>query len=180
MKPNERNTREHLIEAAQRVVLQHGASTLTLDAVAREAGVSKGGLLYHFPAKEALITAMIDSLCAAFEAGLAAVSAEETDGPGRFTRCYLRATTAPDENVRAISSALFAAVANDLALVAPFRERMARWQKQIMNDGLDPALATAIRLAADGLWFAELGEFAPPEPDLRQQIVDTLIALTKG
>lgn len=180
MKPTERNTREQLIDAAQQVVLANGASSLTLEAVARTAGVSKGGLLYHFPNKEALITAMIDTLCASFETGLAACMADEPDTAGRFTRAYLRATTAPDNDTRAISSALFAAVANDLALVAPFREHMARWQEQIMDDGLDPALATAIRLAADGLWFAELGKFASPGAELRQQIVDTLLALTKG
>ena len=36
-----------------------GVAKLTLEAVAKEAGVSKGGLLYHFSNKEALIEGMI-------------------------------------------------------------------------------------------------------------------------
>ena len=40
--------------------LTSGAVHLTLDAVAERAGVSKGGLLYHFPSKESLLQAMVD------------------------------------------------------------------------------------------------------------------------
>ena len=51
---------ERLLDAAERLVSEVGAGHLTLEAVARAAGVSKGGLLYHFPSKEALLQAMID------------------------------------------------------------------------------------------------------------------------
>ncbi|HZB75928.1 MAG TPA: TetR family transcriptional regulator, partial [Solirubrobacteraceae bacterium] len=40
--------REALLDAAIRVIRRDGAQKLTLDAVAAEAGVSKGGILYHF------------------------------------------------------------------------------------------------------------------------------------
>ena len=45
-------TRDTILSAAANLVLRKGASRMTLEAVAREAGVSKGGLLYHFPSKE--------------------------------------------------------------------------------------------------------------------------------
>ena len=41
------------------LVDQHGAARLTLSAVAEEAGVSKGGLLYHFGTKEQLYAEVI-------------------------------------------------------------------------------------------------------------------------
>jgi AcrR family transcriptional regulator len=41
------------------VVQARGAGSLTLEAVADVAGVSKGGLLYHFPTKDALIDGMV-------------------------------------------------------------------------------------------------------------------------
>ena len=44
--------RQAILEAAERVVTEAGAAHLTLDAVAGKAGVSKGGLLYHFPSKK--------------------------------------------------------------------------------------------------------------------------------
>ena len=46
--PAATDTRRRLLDAATAVVRRDGARALTLDAVAAEAGVSKGGLLYHF------------------------------------------------------------------------------------------------------------------------------------
>ncbi|HEV2228704.1 MAG TPA: TetR/AcrR family transcriptional regulator [Steroidobacteraceae bacterium] len=54
-----RPARDRLLDAAERVVVESGATHLTLDAVAKSAGVSKGGLLYHFPSKEALLEGML-------------------------------------------------------------------------------------------------------------------------
>ena len=45
--------------ATSQIVQCKGVAKLTLEAVAKEAGVSKGGLLYHFSNKEALIEGMI-------------------------------------------------------------------------------------------------------------------------
>ncbi len=54
------NNRDRVLAAAARHVREHGPATLTLDAAAEAAGVSKGGLLYHFPSKHALVAALID------------------------------------------------------------------------------------------------------------------------
>src|SRR3954451_5890455 len=53
-------TRNRLLDAAGAVVHRDGAQALTLEAVAAEAGVSKGGLLYHFKAKRDLLDAMLE------------------------------------------------------------------------------------------------------------------------
>lgn len=47
--------RERILEAAERVIGDVGAARMTLDGVAHAAGVSKGGLPYHFPSKELLL-----------------------------------------------------------------------------------------------------------------------------
>ena len=54
--------RDRLLSAAEQVVARDGVRNLTLEAVAHEAGVSKGGLLYHFPTKSSLITAIVERL----------------------------------------------------------------------------------------------------------------------
>ncbi|MBR7504171.1 TetR family transcriptional regulator, partial [Mycobacterium tuberculosis] len=46
MARNSADTREKLLDAFDRLLEQHGTAGATLDAVAAEAGVSKGGLLY--------------------------------------------------------------------------------------------------------------------------------------
>ena len=49
------NTRDRILNAAESRLLAMGPAGLVLDAVAADAGISKGGLLYHFPSKEALV-----------------------------------------------------------------------------------------------------------------------------
>ena len=67
--------------------MEGGISGLTLEAVAREAGVSKGGLLYHFPSKEALISGMIGRLVEGFTEALGReLAREEVSGSGRWLR----------------------------------------------------------------------------------------------
>jgi AcrR family transcriptional regulator len=50
---------------------------MTLEAVAREADVSKGGLLYHFPSKEALISGMVRRLIEGYRDALGRELARE-------------------------------------------------------------------------------------------------------
>ncbi|CAI2932418.1 TetR/AcrR family transcriptional regulator [Aminobacter niigataensis] len=51
--------KERLFHAAVCVALENGFGKVTLDAVARQAGISKGGLLHHFSTKGDLIRAML-------------------------------------------------------------------------------------------------------------------------
>jgi len=48
-------TRREIVAGAQRVALRDGLDGFTLESVARAAGVTKQGLLYHFPSKDALV-----------------------------------------------------------------------------------------------------------------------------
>ena len=68
-------TRERLLEAAEGLTLRDGVAKVTLDAVSEEAGVSKGGLLYHFPTKDALIGGMIERFIERFEGDIEETSA---------------------------------------------------------------------------------------------------------
>src|SRR5262249_25783308 len=72
-----------LLAAAAGVVRREGARGLTLDAVAREAGVSKGGLLYHFPTKRELVRGLVADWMDGFEAEVERDA--EPEGAGGWT-----------------------------------------------------------------------------------------------
>src|SRR5215208_3308653 len=110
--------RAELLDAAIAVIRRDGAQRLTLDAVAAEAGVSKGGVLYHFGSNAALI--------------------EDPD--------VLRAA----------------------------RERQAAWMARMLGGALDRTDAWLVRLAADGLWYSDLLEIAPPKGDDRRRLIERL------
>ncbi|MEI7643028.1 MAG: TetR family transcriptional regulator [Chloroflexales bacterium] len=171
--------REAILAGACRVVRGEGGAGLTLEAVAREAGVSKGGLLYHFPTKAALIAGMIGQICADFDGAMERELANDpVPGPGRWVRAYARLSCdAEAQPLDVLYAALVAAIGTNPALLDPLRTAFDRWQRRAIDDGLDPALATLVRLAADGLWFADLMGFAPPNADLRAQVCARLIAL---
>ena len=51
-----------ILEAALEVFSQHGFRGATLDQIAEGAGLSKPNLLYYFPSKEAVHTALLSKL----------------------------------------------------------------------------------------------------------------------
>ncbi|SCY93223.1 TetR/AcrR family transcriptional regulator [Microvirga guangxiensis] len=52
------SARDRILDAAEGLICTCGIAGFTLDAVAQTAGVSKGGLLYHFGSKDSLISGL--------------------------------------------------------------------------------------------------------------------------
>ena len=159
------DTKDRLLDAAGAVVRRDGPQALTLDAVAAEAGVSKGGLLYHFGTKRELIEALVDRWLSEFERDI------DQAGPG-FVRGYVLASDPREDEL-----GLLAAFAADPSVLVKARERYAIWQDRVEREGSDPVDATVARLAADGLWLAELLGMAPPRGRLREQVLSRLLEL---
>lgn len=67
--------RRRVVEAAWRLVLRHGLRGMTMEALAREAGIAKGTLYAQFADKDAVVAAVIDDMLveldAAFRQGMA-------------------------------------------------------------------------------------------------------------
>jgi AcrR family transcriptional regulator len=78
--------RRQLLEVAARLSRREGAGGVTLDAVSQAAGVSKGGLLHHFPNRMALLDGLFDHLTAKFDAAIAVEMEKDPVVRGRFTR----------------------------------------------------------------------------------------------
>jgi AcrR family transcriptional regulator len=160
------DTKKGILEAASRVVQKSGVSRMTLEEVAAEAKVSKGGLLYHFRSKEALIRGLVDDLieqCDHF------FDSHHNDrSPGSFTRAYLESSLVLDASS---AVGVVSAIANDPSLLKPLHGAYARWQARLENDGIDPVIATMVRLVADGLWFS----FLIGAPSLDRNIVKRLV-----
>ena len=177
-------TKQRILEAAERVVLRDGVGHLTLEAAAAESGLSKGGVLYHFPSRDALVAAMVTRIIELFEADIAShlptPGTPEAGLPGAFARAYIQSTVAPavDGDER-LGAALLAAAAAEPALLVPLQEAADGWQARMVDDGLDPSHATVIRMACDGLWMCDLFQLAAPQGDLRATVATSLEQLTR-
>lgn len=164
--------RDLLLRSAAALVAENGYSALTLDAVGARTGVSKGGVLYHFPTKEALVAGLLETLVTGFDAEQQAAYDADPTAPGAWTRAYVTASEAPPqaETAQLASVALLAAVGYDPSLLEPLQDRYRGWVARLDVDGLPGVDAHVVRLAADGLWAADLFGLAPPAPALRERI----------
>lgn len=169
-------TRNAILDAANRVLVEQSAERFTLESVAAEAGVSKGGLLYHFASKNALITGMMERSMALVDAVL---EEELVRSNGDYLTAYIRASFRTTADPAQVSRAIQAAIVRDPALLNPLRERFERMQREISQRASSPELGLLVRLAMDGLWYSELYQFAPPDREQRGALQALLLKIAK-
>ena len=172
--PAATDTRRRLLDAATAVVRRDGARALTLDAVAGEAGVSKGGLLYHFKTKRELLEGMLDGWLEEFDSEIEAAREGRPFAHGYVKASDMSAWAAAE---RATEFGLLAAMVEEPATLERVRARYAAWQDQLAQEAADPVDATVARLAADGLWLNDLLGLAPPAGELRERVMARMLAL---
>ncbi|MFC0673593.1 TetR/AcrR family transcriptional regulator [Brachybacterium hainanense] len=144
------SARDALLDAYEAILLDDGVRAATLEAVAARAGVSKGGLLYHFPSKDALVAGLV--------ARLEALAAEDRDrmrqAPEGAVRYYIRTSNWSGSSLdRALVATSQLAQESDVAA----RDVVARigqeWLELIVEQIGDRAISRAILLIGDGLYY---------------------------
>ena len=167
------STRRNILEATADIVLEEGVLHLTLEAVARRAGISKGGLLYHFPSKEALVAGLMAQYVDDFSQQMRARQ-ERTS-----LEAYVDLTFSLSDSSRRLEAALLTSTLLNPDLMSPLRERYDALQDAIVSDSSDPALATLIRLAVDGLWLTDLLGLASLRDNARHDLEKRIAELLR-
>lgn len=172
------SSRPRVIDAALAVVGRRGVTALTLDAVAEEAGVTKKGLMYHFPGKHALLLGVHEELAARTDRLLREATGRE---PGdatlvERTRAYVQVMleTPSDVEMRLI---LEAALERDW--LEPWDELYRRWfpeDARPVEELDEPALRCRVaRMAADGSWAHESTSTSPMGRAARQRVTAAIL-----
>lgn len=147
------SARDRILDAYEDLLAVEGERYATLEAVAAKAGVSKGGLLYHFPAKDQLAAALCDRMVA-----LAAEDAERmrtaAEGPARYyVRSSHYAGTPLDRALMAVSRLQQSGDARAREVI---EAASAQWLG-ILRDALGSIdVARAVKLIGDGLYYHAL------------------------
>jgi AcrR family transcriptional regulator len=147
------SARDRILDAYVDVLGVEGERYATVEAVAAKAGVSKGGLLYHFPSKDHLARALCDRL-----AELAAEDAQKMraapEGPARYyVRSSHYAGTPLDRAVMAVSRLR---QTGDIRAQAVIEKASNEWLT-ILHEALGSLeLARAVKLIGDGLYYNAL------------------------
>jgi AcrR family transcriptional regulator len=143
--------RDELLTAGAAHVRRAGAAGLTLDAVATAAEVSKGGLLYHFPTKQALVAALVEDVLDRFETDVDARAAADPR-PRAWAHAYVDATFDVSSSQPDVASALLTGADADAGLLERCAARFDAWGRRLAEDGLEPVTAALVRFACDGWW----------------------------
>ncbi len=164
-------TKAKLLEMGREIAIQEGGAQLTLDSVAERAGVSKGGVLYHFGSKRQLLEGLVHSFLDEFDR---AVERELKKGARTWLLAYIRASF-PKKRAAQLreTNALFALLALEPELLSIAQERFQVWREKAESSGLDPVTAGLIRSAIDGLWYNEMFGLVMPS-DQRRELLERL------
>jgi AcrR family transcriptional regulator len=174
------SSREKIIEAAEQVVIESGTRRLTMEAVSAKSGVSRGGILYHFRDKQALLTAMLDRFIERAKARRAQKREELPEAADREILAHLLARLEILDNSRQAGAAtFFALAAHDPRLLSPIKEEYRKLLIDLTAGGLRFERAAIIALATDGLQLLELLLVSPFDPDERRRIIEELTLLAK-
>ncbi len=166
-------TRQALLDATL-VVLECERGEFTLEAVAAQARVSKGGLLQHFATKRDLLSAVISQHSELHERWMTEMC--EPSGLN-WTQAYVEAAFSHESVPVATMWALIAAVRVDVTLLEQVRDAFTRWQGQLETCGVPPGRAMVVRLAVEGLALSVLLDLAPPSRDKLSALRNVLEAL---
>lgn len=169
------HARESVLDAFERIVNDAGERAATMDATARTAGVSKGGLLYHFASKDALENAMIDRMVQRAADDVAEIR-DAPDGPiSAFMRTSIMKDTPLDRSIVAVSRL---AQNGHPAATDALRRVRDLWEEAIRPHARDETALQLVMLVSDGLYFNNaLAVGSVPGPDLDDQALEALIAL---
>lgn len=172
------DTRERILIKACQLVAREGFTRLTIDRVAKESELSKGGLLYHFPSKETLEKSMIEYVMEISNKNVDEKVSDESP-PNKWLSGSVRAVFEEAGLQDLTSPGLLATMISNPDFIESWRKRYIEWHETLIDESSDPILSYIVFLALDGLWFADLLDLDPPQGEFREQLFEVLLNLSK-
>ena len=144
------NPREHILDTYVDLLIRSGERAATLDAVATAAKVSKGGLLYHFASKKALLEALAERTLTLAEEDFAAMK----QAPEGASAYYINSSTPDNTPFDRALIALSRLAQNNNELAQQTLARVQEgWHSLILAELGDERIARAVLLLGDGMYY---------------------------
>lgn len=161
--------RSQILDAVEAVVVEYGVGKLTLEVVARHAGLSKSGLLHHFPSKELLIDALVARTVECWRESMNRTIAEQAPGMFPTVRgvisCCLGEATEWNDQLRRTSTALLSVMVQGTGKDTPLHVYYRQLLSQMKEEMGDSAMADLVLAVIDGIWLRWVTHLAPIDAD---------------
>jgi AcrR family transcriptional regulator len=142
--------RERALDAFETILLADGERSATLEATAKAAGISKGGLLYHFASKDELAEGMLERTRALVELDVTRMK-EAPEGPVAY---YVRTSVMEDDALdRALIATTRLAQGGHPGASAALRDVRTRWADTLRPHVRDDTALDLVLLVGDGLYY---------------------------
>lgn len=141
------DVRQHILTSAASILAGHGHADLTIEQVATAAGMSVGGVTYHFATKAALIDGLVDAFLERFEHEWSASRATGATAAD----AYITASHAGPRQQR--TRAILLAALDHPSTMRRIDRRMKGWYREITRDSPHPDDDLRRCLAADAIWL---------------------------
>lgn len=148
--------KHEMIAAARRIAFERGAGNVTLEAVAREIGATKGAVLHSFPSKIKLFEALLKDLCDDWDGRFRHSQGALSGEPAAALRAYVETFSATDPLAPSYVEAMMLALAEDPGLMQPVREAYQNYARMIDAEAKDVDLARLVWVACEGIMMLEL------------------------
>jgi AcrR family transcriptional regulator len=175
-KPGRPSARDKILETTLALVREVGAPALTIDSVAERAGISKGGVLYHFPFKEQLLTAANEEIVRRLLLGREKEAAQLPDTPSRALKAYVLASAFNRAGNDQLTTRMLAAGSMLKESADPIRRY---WQERFPQIAAEPGFdrAALVHVAVEGLWFMEMLGLSPFTAEQRARVVEIVLSI---
>ncbi len=172
------HARRTVIAAAEAIVKEIGAANLTYDELVRRSGITRGGITYHFPTKDALLQALVEHDLERWNECLAGKLKGGKTAKAELL-AYIASGSEPDEDTSRLCAGLLSAATTAKDLNAPWRDYFARHQR-VVQRCTDPALAAILSLAGEGLFGMETLGLSSLPASRREQVVQRMLEMAEA
>jgi AcrR family transcriptional regulator len=170
--PTRRQSRDEILDAVELIMSEDGAARVTIDAVAARSGFSKGGVLYNFPTKEALIEALVQRVTADFAKDVEAARPEFANSSSPTLSALVAASRCWLQDHSCIARALLAANQDNPELLSCFKDLKLATKTRILQEMDNVPQALVIWSAVEGLLFSNALELCIHD----ENEIDTVLA----
>lgn len=169
-------TRQAVIQAALTIIARDGPGRLTFDAIARESGLSKGGVMHQFPSKVDVLKALLEHQIQYFD-GASPASASKANTAQKETALMEQITKIREVSHQpySVAHAIVAALVEDPELLTLSRETSRRHAELIKAEAIDPELALLRWSAAQGLLLSAMFGTSPFSEAERERLFRRLM-----
>lgn len=156
---NGRATRMKILAAARAIIIEKGTDSLSIDRVIKEAGVSKGSFMYHFPSRQALVEALVNEYAAHLSDVESALNRKATGACpmlSAYAEWYKGFTSGDIDSGSSPLVALAMASRENRKFMEPVRDWYRHYFDRVKAEACGPEKALVYTLAYDALFFHHL------------------------